>query len=560
MSAFPVISGLSTKPSHLIRYYEVLRLLRKYGQSDLVKDVPLVDDPLPHAPPSPISDDALELAADLEKLGPAFIKLGQLLSTRGDLLAPPFTEALARLQDKVEPFGAEPIEAIINVEIGVRISKAFSRFDFEPIAAASLGQVHRAALRDGREVVVKIQRPGIREAIALDLEVLGELSSFLDAHTEMGRRYEFSRIVEQLRSSLIRELDYRQEAANLRFMRENLSEFKMISVPAPIDDYTSGRVLTMEHVTGQKITALSKLARMDINGPELAEELFRAYLHQILNLGVFHADPHPGNVFITDDHTVALLDLGMVARIGPRMQEHLIKLLLAISDGLSERAAEMAERIGTPRSDFQLDEFRSRIAAVVNEQHAAALKQIKVGQMVMTVAQIAAETGLSVPGELTMLGKTLLNLDIIGTTLWAGFNPGEAIRRNVASIMHRKTVQSLSPANLLGTILDAKELFERLPSRMNTILENLSENKLRLDIRAVNELEMISGLQKIANRITLGLLLAGLTVGAALLMRVETGFTILGYPGLAMTFFLLAAVGAIALAIQILRCDLRPKR
>jgi ubiquinone biosynthesis protein len=559
MSLMPATT-LSLRPSHLKRYHTLIRLLAKYGLSDLVKNAPLIDDPLPQQPIQLVPAKATELARDLEVLGPAFIKLGQLLSTRADFIAPVYADALSRLQNQVEPFPFEQVEAIVSVELGVRLSKAFAEFDSTPIAAASLGQVHRAVLRSGQVVAVKVQRPGVRESIAEDLEVFAEVAGFLDAHTELGRRYEFSKIVEQLRISLIHELDYRQEAENLKLMRKQLEEFKLIVIPAPIDHYTSGRVLTMEHINGQKVTSLSGLAQMELDGPTLAEEVFRAYLHQILNVGLFHADPHPGNVFVTNDHKIALLDLGMVARIGPQMQDHLIKLLLAISEGQSERAAEVAERMGTPKDTFKAAAFRERIAALVSEQYSASLNRILVGRVVVQVAQISAETGLSVPGELTMLGKTLLNLDRVGMALWPEFSPNDSIRRNVADIMHRKTLQSLSPANLLGTAMEAKELMERLPSRLNAILTHLAENRLRVDLRAVDEGEFISGLQKIANRITQGLIFAGLTVSAALMMRVDTGFKIFGYSGLAFLFFIIAAIGAIWVAIEIMLHDRRPRK
>lgn len=559
MSLMPATT-LSLRPSHLKRYHTLIRLLAKYGLSDLVKNAPLIDDPLPQQPIQLVPAKATELARDLEMLGPAFIKLGQLLSTRADFIAPVYADALSRLQNQVEPFPFEQVEAIVSVELGVRLSKAFAEFDSTPIAAASLGQVHRAVLRSGQVVAVKVQRPGVRESIAEDLEVFAEVAGFLDAHTELGRRYEFSKIVEQLRISLIHELDYRQEAENLKIMRKQLEEFRLIVIPAPIDHYTSGRVLTMEHINGQKVTSLGGLTQMELDGPALAEEVFRAYLHQILNVGLFHADPHPGNVFVTNEHKIALLDLGMVARIGPQMQDHLIKLLLAISEGQSERAAEVAERMGTPKDTFKAAAFRERIAALVSEQFSASLNRILVGRVVVQVAQISAETGLSVPGELTMLGKTLLNLDRVGMALWPEFSPNESIRRNVADIMHRKTLQSFSPANLLGTAMEAKELLERLPSRLNAILTHLAENRLRVDLRAVDEGEFISGLQKIANRITQGLIFAGLTVSAALMMRVDTGFKIFGYSGLAFLFFIIAAVGAIWVAIEIMLHDRRPRK
>jgi predicted unusual protein kinase regulating ubiquinone biosynthesis (AarF/ABC1/UbiB family) len=325
-----------------------LLLLAKYGRSDLVKDAPVVDDPLDYGPPPPVPPAAKELAEDLEKLGPTFVKLGQLISTRADFIPPAYMEALARLQDHVEPFSFSEVEAIAAVEIGARLSKAFAEFESTPMAAASLGQVHRATLRDGRRVAVKVQRPNVREQVSEDLEAMQEIAELLDAHTEVGRRYRFSEIVEELRKSLLRELDYRQEAANLRPAGREIARLPGIVVPQPIDDYSTGRVLTMDYVAGRKVTELSSLARLDVDGEGLAEELFRAYLQQILVDGFFHADPHPGNVFLTDDGRIALLDLGMTARIEPTLQERLLKLLLAIAEGQSEKAADAAIQIGEP--------------------------------------------------------------------------------------------------------------------------------------------------------------------------------------------------------------------
>ena len=551
--------SLSLSPSHLRRYRDVVALLVKYGRGDLVKDSPIVDDPLPHAATPSAPPEAAELATDLEKLGPTFVKLGQLLSTRADLVPVAYLEALSRLQDSVEPFSFNEVEAIVAVEIGARISKAFQEFEATPIAAASLGQVHRAVLRSGQPVVVKVQRPGVREVVAEDLDALAEIAAVLDAHTEAGRRFQFVQIVEELRKSLLRELDYRQEAANLRLMREKLADFRLLLIPAPIDDYTTGRVLTMEAVSGKKITKLSALGRLELDGPALAEELFRAYLHQILVLGVFHADPHPGNVFLTEDHRVALLDLGMVARIGPAMQDHLLKLLLAIADGQSDRAAEIAAKMGEPRDQFDELQFRRRIAELVAQQQNATVAQMQVGRVVLEVTQISADTGLRVPSELTMLGKTLLNLDLVGRTLHPDFDPNESIRRNGAAILQQRTRQSLSPGNLFAAMLEAKELLERLPSRLNQFLELVATNKLRMQVDTIDPDFLMAGLQKIANRIALGLILAALIVGAAMLMRVQTTFRILGYPGFAILFFLAASAGGLALVIQILRSD-RPSK
>jgi ubiquinone biosynthesis protein len=551
--------AVSLTPKHLGLYKSVVMLLAKHSRGDLMKDAPLIDDPLPDRASPPIPAEAKELADELEKLGPTFIKLGQLLSTRADFVPPSYMEALTRLQDHVEPFAFSEVEAIVAVEVGARLSHAFSHFEREPMAAASLGQVHRAALRDGRPVAVKVQRPHIRERMADDLEALQEIAQVLDAHTEAGRRYEFVSIIEELRKSLLRELDYRQEAANLRQLGDKLRNFPRIVVPQPVDDYSTGRVLTMDFIPGRKITKLSALSRLDVDGDGLAEELFRAYLQQILVDGFFHADPHPGNVFITEDHRIALLDLGMTARLGPSLQDQLLKLLMAIAEGQGEKAADVAIRIGEPKEEFDELQFRQRMAEVVLNQQGATVAGMQVGRVIMDVKQIAADSGIRVPAELTMLGKTLLNLDLVGRTLSPTFDPNESIRRNSAAILHQRTMKSLAPGNLFGALLETKELIEKLPTRLNQFLELVATNKLRVEVDAIDEDLLMSGLQKVANRITLGLVLAALIVAAALLMRVETSFRILGYPGLAMLFFLGASAGAVALVIVILRSDRHPK-
>src|SRR5215471_149094 len=225
---------------------------------------------------------AEELTDDLERLGATFIKLGQLLSTRGDLLPEPYLVALERLQDKIAPFPFVEAEQIVTSELGARLSKLFLDFETQPTAAASLAQVHRATMRDGRAVVVKVLRPGVREVIVEDLEALEKVAEFIDAHTEVGKRYEFTNMLADLRQSLLNELDFKREAGNLHKLRHSLIEFEDIIVPEPIDDYTTARVLTMEYVPGRKITEVSPLRFVELDGPRLAEEVFRAYLKQLL--------------------------------------------------------------------------------------------------------------------------------------------------------------------------------------------------------------------------------------------------------------------------------------
>ncbi|HEX5884211.1 MAG TPA: AarF/UbiB family protein [Pyrinomonadaceae bacterium] len=553
---------VSLKPERLRRYKDVAKLLIKYGRSDLLSPAGLENSVLPEeiAAETGTIAPAEELAKDLEKLGPTFIKLGQLLSTRADLLPAPYLDALTRLQDHIEPFPYEEVERIVSGELGVRISKAFEEFDPVPIGAASLAQVHRAWMRDGRAVVVKVQRPEIRELIVGDLDALMEIANFLDQHTELGRRYEFENMLFHLRKSLLRELDFTIEANNLHTIRENLAEFDQLVIPEPIDDYTTTRVLTMEFIAGKKITDLSPLRLLEIDGTALADELFSAYLKQFLVDGLFHADPHPGNVFLTDDDRIALLDLGMIGRVTQTFQDNLLRLLLAISEGRGDTAAEAAVRMGEAKEGFDRRAFDRRIADLVNENSDAILSRMNAGKVTLEITKVAADCWFRLPAEFTMFAKALLNLDRVVYTLDPTFDPNSVIRERANEILERNIIKSMAPSNLLSGVVDLKEFAEKLPGRVNRILDTVGNNELRFKVDAIDEKVVLEGLQKVANRITLGLIVAALIVGAAMLMRVETAFKILGYPGLAMILFMLAAVAGMVLAFSIVFYDVKRTR
>ena len=546
--------ALLLKAEHLKRYKDVARLLLQHGRGDLVKAANLS----PELPPEETSEtggDPEKLARDLEELGPTFIKLGQLLSTRSDLLPPPYIEALSRLQDKVAPFSFAEVEQIVSTELGVRLSKAFLEFDHEPVAAASLGQVHRALLRDGRPVAVKVQRPGIQQVILQDLESFEEMVGFIDRHTEMGRKFAIRDILEEFRKTLLRELDYRREALNLTTLGANLKEYRRLVVPQPVDDYSTARVLTMDYIRGTKITDLPPLARLDLDGRTLADDLCKAYLDQILVDGFFHADPHPGNLLVTEDKRLALLDLGMVARIDPRMREHLLKLLLAITDGRGQEVAQITLQIGTRLEELDEDRYRREVADLVGSYQDATSANIQVGRILLGLSRQAAENGVRPAPELTMLGRALLCLDETARALDPELDPTDTVRRHSHSIMTRHMVQKLSPGRLFSSTLEMYDLIQQFPQQVNAVLETLAANKLQVKVDAFDESRLMDNLQKIANRIALGLVLAALIVGAALMMQVRTSFTLFGYPGLAMVLFLLAAACGFMLVLSVLYND-----
>ena len=550
---------LSLKANHWKRYKDIGLLFWKYGTSDLAREFEL-DDEQKLARQRTGQPSPEDLADDLEKMGPTFIKFGQLLSSRPDLLPEPYLRALARLQDRVKPFPYEEVEKIIASELGVRISKAFATFDHKQLAAASLGQVHLATLRDGRPVVVKVQRPEIRQQISEDFEVLEEIAHFFDEHTAIGKRYRFGKILAEFKATLLQELDYVREAGNLVTLANNLKQFQHIQIPLPVMDFTSRHVLTMDYVQGARITALSPLVRLEMKGELLAEELFQAYLKQVLVDGFFHADPHPGNIFLTSDGRIALLDLGMTGRLSPTLQQNLLRLLLAMSEGNGDQAVKVVERISETTADFDEDEFRKKANQFVNAQLDQTLDHQNLGKALLAMSGAAAEMGLYVPSELTILGKTLLQLEEVGKILSPEFNPDASVRQNVADIMRRHLLKAGSPSNVYSSLLEMKEFAVGLPERLNKLLDAAANAELAVNVRTPDAHHLLNGFEKIANRITMGILLAALIIGAALLMRIDTSFRILGYPGFAMLCFMAAVGGSGWLVFSILLKDYRDKK
>jgi len=492
-----------------------------------------------------VAKDAESLASDLESMGPTFIKLGQLLSTRPDLMPPAHLEALSRLQDDVEPFPAEEAAAIFEAEVGAGVTDVFSYFDMEPLAAASLGQVHRARMRDGRPVVVKIQRPGIEDRIADDLAALGEISKSIDAHTDAGRRYGFQDLLRQFEQSLNDELDYTREAANLQRLAESLADHELIVIPRPVMSFTTHRVITMDEIPGRKVTDLSPLALLDLDGAALAEAMVKAYLDQIFIDGFFHADPHPGNVLVTPDGRMGLIDLGMVGHVRPELRTQLVKLLLAADEGRGEAAGRILADLGRHLEDFDQERLLREVAALVSRTAGATVGEVRVGTLMADLSRLCGECGLRPPPELSMLARALMSLDAVAKALAPDFDPGQTIRENGPRLAGAQMQTSRS--GLLSAVVDARDFAEALPGRVGRLMDSLVDGELTVKVDAFDEAELLRGIQKVANRVTMGLVIAALVLGAAIISR--------SYPSVALACFIAAAAGGLALIISILAAD-----
>ncbi|MCU1232021.1 MAG: hypothetical protein JWO97_4905 [Acidobacteria bacterium] len=543
------------KTRNIGAYRDLLVLFTRYGRKDfrlsLTPDEMLVVDDGAVAPVEPdVRARAEAFAKALKEMGPTYVKFGQVLSTRPDIVPPEYIVALESLQDSIDPFSFAEVEKIVEEELGVRISKAFEHFESTPLAAASLGQVHRATLRDGREVVVKVQRPNVREQVRKDLEVFTDIAETLEQHTDLGRKMNLVGAIEQARMTLLNELNYQQEARNTEILRKNLAQFTLIEMPVVIHDLSTQRVLTTELVHGRKVSKLTALSIIENDYGELATEITRAYLKQICVDGFWHSDPHPGNVFIRESETgprVVLLDFGMVSRISHEFQDEIIKLLLAIASNRGVEVADSCVRLCEVTEKFEPTKFIREISTIVANYHDVDVNQVNVGQLIFNVIAIANSNELKAPPELAMLAKTLLHLDGITKRLDPDYDPQTVIREYGEQLIAQKLAQKFNPRNFYPALLDLNQLVLDLPHRMREITDMTAANKLAFGVKLLQAEEFLAGMHKIANRITVGLVIAALLVSSSLMMRV--------FPGLAMTGYLLASVAAFYLIVSTLSRD-----
>jgi predicted unusual protein kinase regulating ubiquinone biosynthesis (AarF/ABC1/UbiB family) len=559
-------------PRYLPRIAATISLFTRYGLLDYAKGQGLLrlqgaqlDADSKPDDEQPVDARAVALKERLIELGPAYIKLGQVLSTRPDLVSPAYVKELEHLQDAVPPMALEEVEEIIEQELGAKISKLFGSFEDKPLGSASLGQAHGAQLRDGRDVVVKIQRPGIREVLADDIDFFKELANFLAAHTSAGDKLDIIGVVQQLERALVDELDYRTEARNAANFRKALAQFPHILIPRVIDAYTTHKVLTMQRVRGMKISEIPPITRIDHDFGPLAEEFAKAYLHQITGTGHFHADPHPGNLFVVlpgsdnpltpaeaaamdrrtsarkaatpliraegeamqeandladpTDPKLAMIDFGMTAHLTESMRNQVVRLLLAMANNQGDVAADVLIDIGEHPPTFDRAAYTREVAGLVAKHADETVGDTPAGLVLYETIGVAYREGLKLPAELTLLAKALFNLDAVTRSLDPNFNPSETIREYSTQIANERAKRDLSPQRLFAVAASTTDLLNALPRRLDTITERMSRNDFAFRIDTPQLPSLLKGMEKIANRIFVGLVLAGLLIAGSSLLQ-----------------------------------------
>ena len=545
--------------SGLTRTAQILRFLLKYRSAGVFTGLDLeATGPAPE--PQPTTGKPEEFVNDLEALGPTFVKIGQALSTRPDMVPAPYIAALERMQDDVAPIHFSEVRTVVEECLGAPLEVLFSSFDPAPLGCASLAQVHRARLPDGCPVAVKVQRPGVLEQVRADLDAIAGLAGRADKHTDLGRRVHFADWVHEFRKTLLAELDYNAEAENLERFGDHLSEYPELFVPAPYWELTGTKVLTMELVNGTKVTELTPEIRSGHCMPDLAEALMRGYLDQVFIHGEIHADPHPGNLLVTEDGRLALFDLGMIAHVPPKQRERLLKLLFAAVDGRGEEVANESIAMGTRLECFDEERFLREVGQTVARYaaHSRSPHQSE-GRLMLELVTLSTVCGLRTPPEMSLLGKTLLNLEQVADALDPDLDVKCVVEDHLEHVMRERLKRSFSASNLASELIEVQALLREAPRKVSDLLSLLAENRMQVRVDGIADSALMESLQKIANRIAAGLVTAALIVASAMMMDVDSGWKIGGYPVIALFLFLVGAALGLMIVVSALFGDRKAK-
>lgn len=414
---------------------------------------------------------------------------------------------------------SDKITSIIESELGAPISELFQSFDCEALATASMAQVHRAVLPDGSEAAVKVQRPGVRQRIEVDIEIMHEVARFTTKYTPYGTRFALSQIVRELEHSLNQELDFRLEADSTRLIGSQIADFQLLTTPQVYSDYTSRRVLTLSFVHGRHLQEVSREELDALDSRAIAKDLLSAYLKQIIVDGVFHCDPHPGNIFLTDDGRLALMDFGMVGRFDSGQKDNVILLLLAFAERQGDRVADTYLKMIEVPKHFDRRAFSQDISALVSRYHDMSGGRMSMGTALLDLTRVAQSNAVAVPSVMTLLGKAFLNLDGAVRVLSPELDPVQLIRDYMLRVMEKRIEAQLKPGRIFAWVLDMKHLVENTPRRTDMILDKLANDQLTVRLEVEHVDQVVKSLNRAANRLSLSMLIASFIIGGGFLLE-----------------------------------------
>lgn len=501
------------------------------------------------------AETPVHLREILEELGPTFVKLGQVLSTRPDIIPDPYIAELEKLQDTAPTLPVEEIYEVIESEFGLPVSEVFPEFDAVPIAAASLAQVHAARLADGSSVIVKVQRPHIQEVVETDIEILYKRARFLESHLDAARTYGLSELVEEFAQTLGEELDYTREARNTDRLREALSHQKDIHLPEVNWNFTTSRILTLQRLDGIKVTEVPSDPTLAPYAKEISDRLVRAFLEQVFVDGFFHADPHPGNILVAQDRTIGLIDCGQVGKLDPESKAGAVHMLMAFEHQDARALADDILSMGIAQQEVDIRRLTTDLGRVLRVYYGMPARAVNMGQLLTRVLKVSAQHKVRLPVIFAVLGKVFANIDGICRRLDPDFNFTEIARGYVGRAVRKELRSEGTSAELFRAIVAARSFLFSLPEHLDRLMRKAVEGNLRIEFKHQGLEGANAAFRAGANRISIALIVAAIIVGSSLIVSTAQvpSDQFFGLPALGVAGYVLATIFGVWLIISIIR-------
>ena len=548
-----------TSPPLFRRYRQVARVLVRHGFVDVVDALGLGRylsvgaRLLPKAlRPAPSQPKAVRLRLACEQLGPTFVKFGQALSVRSDVLPPEVTAELARLQDRVPPLAPGEADAVIEAELGRPVTALFRSFDTAPLAAASIAQVHRAVLPTGDAVVVKVRRPGIGPLIASDLAILRQLAALAERHLPGADVVDPSSLVDEFARTIRAEQDLVREGRNVERCAANFEQDPAVRIPRVHWSHTTSAVLTMEWLNGEKVSALA--GRLDREtAAAVAARGADLMLAQILVHGFFHADPHPGNILVLPDGAIGLIDFGMVGRLDAATRETLARAVRAVWKRDLDRMADVALELTDPRRDVSPDALRRDLAHLLELYGDVPIGELSMADVLSDIVATLARHHLRFPSNLLLLLKAIVTIEGVGRSL----DPSFRMVEHAAPLAERLWLEQHTAAATAARAADAARetvsTLRHIPAEVAAVVRKLRDNRLEVQLVHRNLDYFVREMDRASNRLSFAVVIGSIVVASALVMQVAVGPTVFGLPALGLVGFVVAGVLGLGLAVGIAR-------
>jgi len=545
---------LARSRRHFQRYKEIARILAKHGWGWMISRLAFAEHLGRHADLSEREHAPAHVREMFEELGPTFIKLGQLLSTRPDIVPEAYIDEFSKLQDTAPTVPFDQIKEVIEREFAAAISDLYREFCREPIAAASLGQAHDARLLDDTRVIVKVQRPNIQEVVETDIEILLKRAQFLEHHYSRARIHGVADLVDEFAMTIREEMDYTREGRNTDRLRQNLADEPRMLVPIVFWDLTTSKVLTLQEMQGRKITDMVSEPIPGVDPKVVANRLASSFMQQVFVDGFFHADPHPGNILVTDSGDIALLDCGQVGRLDPENRAGAVRMLMAFEQQDSKVLADEILHMGIPQDEVDVRLLTRDLAKVMRAFYGMPARSVNMGRLLTRVLSVSIRHKIRLPVAFAVLGKVFTNIDGICRQLDPNFNFTEVARPYVGRAVRSELHSENTLNELYRALVSTRSFLFSLPEHMDRLMRKLVDGTLRVEFKHQNLQEMSDAFRAGSNRVSIALIVGSTIIGSSIIVAAGKGSkSLFGLPTWGILGYAVATIFGAWLVVGILR-------